>query len=388
MILLAAFPASAPAKPFIPSDDGLVLETALPNADPRVRQMRDLASELKQRPGETDLAVRLAGRQLAMGVAEADPRFVGYAEATLAPWWRLEAPDNAILLMRARIEQAQHRFTDAAADLRALLGREPNNLTALLTLASVDEVMGNLAEAARVCETFAGRRPGLAATACIGSVGGVTGQAAASLAALAQAVDSVPTRDVALEVWALTILAEIAARIEDPAAEAYFNRARGLDERNVYLLTAFADYLLAKGRGAEVLSLLRRFERFDPLSLRLALAAQATHSPLFGEYRADVGARLAAARRQGDQLHLRDAAIFVLRIDNDPQAALGFAQLNWVSYKAPADARVLAEAAVAARDPSAAAPVAEFVMRTRLEDDALNRALTSLGLDWRPHMPR
>ena len=53
MILLAAFPASAPAKPFIPSDDGLVLETALPNADPRVRQMRDLASELKQRPGET-----------------------------------------------------------------------------------------------------------------------------------------------------------------------------------------------------------------------------------------------------------------------------------------------------------------------------------------------
>jgi hypothetical protein len=98
--------------------------------------------------------------------------------------------------------------------------------------------------------------------------------------------------------WALTILGEIAIRRDDPAAEQYLQEALALDSRDVYALTVSADYLLDHGRAAEVLRLLRGFERVDALYLRLALAAQATGDPGFIGYRNDVAARFEAARRQ------------------------------------------------------------------------------------------
>jgi hypothetical protein len=375
-VAFAAAPAGA--APFIPIDDGIVLQTALPNADPRVRQMRALAGELKQRPNDLSLAMQLAGRQLAMGVAEADPRFVGYAEASLGPWWREQAPTTGVLVLRARIKQAQHEFVDAASDLRAALRQDPGNLTALLVLASVDEVIGDFAEAKQACGAFAEAHPGLAATACIASVAGVTGDAGSSAAALAQAVKKEPTRDRSLQVWALTILGEIATRLEDPQAESYFEQARGLDDGNVYLLTVFADYLLDRGRADRVMSLLRGFERIDALYLRLALAAQATDDPRFAGYRNDVAARLAAAQRQGDKLHLRDTSRFMLEIEHDGPRALDLARQNWAVHKTPYDARALLAAAVACHDRAAAKPVLEWMAATRLEDRAIERLIRRL----------
>jgi hypothetical protein len=362
------------AAPFIPTDDGVILQTALPNADPRVRQMRALTGELKQRPDDLSLAMQLASRQLAMGVAEADPRFVGYAEATLAPWWR-QAASAATVLLRARIKQAQHEFLDAASDLRVALRQEPGNLTALLVLASVDEVIGDFAEAKQACAEFTDVRPGLAATACTASVAGLTGDAASSAAALAEAVEKEPTRDRSLKVWALTILAEIATRLEDPEAESYFEQARGLDDRNVYLLTVFADFLLDQGHADRVIFLLRGFERVDPLYLRLALAARATNDPDFARYRDEIAARLAAAQRQGDKLHLRDASRFMLEIEHDGPRALDLARQNWAGQKTPYDARALLAAAIACHDRAAAKPVLEWMAATRLEDRAIERLI-------------
>jgi predicted Zn-dependent protease len=379
VIAAVAF-AAAPtgAAPFIPTDDGVVLQTALPNADPRVRQMRALAGEFKRRPNDLGLAMQLANRQLAMGVAEADPRFVGYAEATLAPWWQEPAPAAAVLVLRARIKQAQHEFVEAASDLRAALRQEPGNLTALLVLASVDEVVGDFAEAKQACTELTAAHPGLAATACTASVAGVTGDAASSAAGLAEAVEKEPTRDRSLKVWALTVLAEIAARLEDPRAESYFEQARGLDDGNVYLLTVFADYLLDRGHAERVISLLRGVERIDALYLRLALAAQATGDSGFPRYRDDVAARLAAAQRQGDKLHLRDASRFMLEIERDGPRALALARQNWAGHKTPYDARALLAAAVVCHDQAAAKPVLEWVTATRIEDRAIERLIRQL----------
>ncbi|MBV9551846.1 MAG: hypothetical protein JO032_03530, partial [Alphaproteobacteria bacterium] len=125
---------SAAASPFVPTDDNLVLQTGLPTGDPRMREIRVLGADLAARPDDLDIAMRLAGRQLAMGVAEADPRFVGYAQATLARWWDVTMPP-ALLVLRARIRQAQHDFAAAAADLHAALRSDPGNPQALLVLA-------------------------------------------------------------------------------------------------------------------------------------------------------------------------------------------------------------------------------------------------------------
>jgi hypothetical protein len=370
---------AAPAAPSIPADDNLVLETGLPTVDPRMREMRALAGRMREHPDDLATAMLLASRQLAMGVAEADPRFIGYARGTLARWWQDDAAGPPLRILRARILQAQHDFAPAAADLRAALREAPDAAQALLVLASVDEVTGDLAEAKKTCARFADLRPGLAAVACAASIGSLGGGAGASETALTGAIDRYPTADWNERLWAYTILGEIAVRRGDAAAEGYFQQALALNRRDVYTLTVYSDYLLDQGRATEVLRLLQGFERVDALYLRLALAAQVSGDSRFPTYRDDVAARYEAARRQGDTLHLRDASRYALEIEHDGMAALDFARQNWAAHKTPYDARVLLAAAIACRHPAAAKPVIDWVAATGLEDRAVERLVQRLA---------
>src|SRR4051812_41959579 len=300
--------------------------------------------------------------------------------ATLAPWWQDQAAAPPLRMLRARILQAQHEFTAAGADLRAALRAAPDSPQALLVLASIGEVTGDHAEAKDSCARLAGLRPGLAAAACAASIGSLTGAAEASQKALAEALAEQPRAAPSLRLWALTILGEIAMRRDDPAAEQFLKDALALDGRDVYALTVYADYLLDKGRAAEALSLLRGFERVDALYLRLALAAQMADDPGFPAYRDGVAARYAAARRQGDRLHLRDASRFALEIEKDAAQALDFARQNWEMHKTPYDARALLAAAIASGDPAAGQPVVHWVKATRLEDRNLERLIERLSV--------
>ncbi len=229
--------------------------------------------------------------------------------------------------------QAQHEFAAAAVDLRTALREAPDAAQALLVLASIGEVTGDLAGAKDACARVAELHPGLAAEACTASIESLTGVAEAGQAMLADAVAKQPMAPVSERLWALTILGEIAIRRDDPTAEQYLQQALALDNRDVYALTVYADYLLGRHRPDEVLRLLRGFERVDALYLRLALAAQAAGDPGFPSYQSDVAARFEAARRQGDRLHLRDASRFALEIEHDGARALDFARQNWAVHK-------------------------------------------------------
>jgi hypothetical protein len=124
--------------------------------------------------------------------------------------------------------------------------------------------------------------------------------------------------------------------------------------------------------------LLKDMTRSDLLLLRLALAAKALKAPPLAGWQGDLQARFDAARRRGDKLHQKEESRFELQLRGDPQRALALASENYTLQREPADARVLLEAALAARQPAAAAPVLQWMADSGIESAALRRIAAEL----------
>src|SRR6476661_4229262 len=123
--------APATAAPYIPTNDGQVLERLpfKPN-DPVARELGQLRSELQRNPRNLDVAVRLARRYYGLVGQEGDPRYLGYAQAALDPWWNIPTPPTDVLILRASLAQFRHDFAGALTDLGLVIDREPANAEA------------------------------------------------------------------------------------------------------------------------------------------------------------------------------------------------------------------------------------------------------------------
>ncbi|MCP5419037.1 MAG: hypothetical protein H6970_00910 [Gammaproteobacteria bacterium] len=384
--LLAMGSGMAGAKPFVPDDDGQVLER-LPffTFSPEMRELRAWRNDLADNPGDRRLAVRLAWRYVELGRAEADPRYYGYAQAALAPWWNESQPAPEVLLLRATLRQNRHDFSEALADLEKLLKVRPRAAQAWLTRAVILGVQGDYPQALRSCLALSRLATELLANACSGSILGVVGQAQASYRMLDAVLAENPEADSRERLWALTVLAETAARLGQPqAAERHFQQALALGLRDVYVLAAYADFLLDENRPAAVSALLADDIRPDSLLLRLALAEQRLHSPQAGQYRDTLRARIQASRLRGDTTHLGNEARFALELAGQPDEALRLALANWSVQREPVDARLVLEAALAAHAPSAARPVLDWLEKTGLEDVRLAALSQNLRRELRP----
>lgn len=371
--LLLAQSVGAAAAPYRPTSDQQVLERLTARAtEPRMREMRELRVALARSPNDLDLAVRLARSYYAEVAAEGDPRYIGYAQAALAPWWNEAAPPVEARVMRAILLQFNHHFDAAQADLDAAVQAEPGNGEAWSWRAALAMVRADYAQARRACAGVAAQASALIGTACMAQVDGTTGQATTAAKALRAALQPATGATPPERLWALTRLAEIEERRgENAAAEAAFKSALDLDLTDGYLLAAYSDFLLDRGRPREVLVLLKDKTRSDLLLLRLALAAKALGDPALKAWEADLAARFDAARLRGDTVHQKEEARFALGVQGQPARALPLAQQNFAVQLEPADARVLLEAALAARQPAAAQPALKWMSDSKIESVAL-----------------
>ena len=380
LIPLALTAGLACAAPRVPDSDQQVLET-LPvrPADPRMAQVNALRLELRRHPDDVATAVALARRYYELVAAEGDPRFVGQAQSALAPWWDRPDPPPAVRVMRAVLLQFGHRFDEAVADLSAVVRSEPGNAQAWAWLAAIHLVQADYAEARVACGRLAPHTTPLLATTCAAHVDSLTGQAARASQAIRAALRDAPAADAEARLWTLTRLAEIDERRGDhAAAEAAFRDALSLGLTDGYLLAAYADFLLDRGRAGEVLTLLKEHGRSDVLLLRLALAARLLNAPGAAAFERDMAARFDAARLRGDATHQKEEARFALGVQNQPQRSLPLAADNFAVQREPADARILLEAALAARRPDAAAPALQWMAASRIESVVLHGLATRL----------
>jgi hypothetical protein len=372
-LLLLATPAVVWAAPYTPTSDAQVLEV-LPAraADPRMKEMRELRAALAAKPDDAGTALRLARRYYAETAAEGDPRYIGYAQAALAPWWRQPAPPPELRVMRAVVLQFSHQFDAALADLSAAAAQDPELGEAWAWQAAIHMVRADYPAARQACERVAPFASPLIGTACTAAVDAHTGRAAAAVDALQAALAADPDASADEQLWALTRLGETEERRGRHAeAEAAYRRALALQRTDGYLLAAYADFLLDRGRPAEVLRLLDGRNRSDALLLRLVLAAKATNQASFKAWRDDMATRFDDARRHGDATHEKEESRFVLGAQGDAPRALELARRNYAVQREPADARALLEAALAARQPAAAQPVLDWMATSKIESVAL-----------------
>ena len=127
-----------------------------------------------------------------------------------------------------------------------------------------------------------------------------------------------------------------------------------------------------------MLPLLKDGARADVLMLRLALAAKATGDARAAGWTRELAARFDAARARGDSTHEKEESRFALALLGDAPRALTLARANYALQREAADARVLLEAAVAARQPEAAAPVLAWLASGPVEDAALRTLAAQL----------
>src|SRR5262245_4626290 len=288
----------------------------------------DLSSAARERlrrrlrPDARNLAAatELARLEIETARASSDPRFLGHAEAALAAWWEDQRPPAAVLLLRATIRQARHEFDAALVDLNRLLEGAPDDEQALLTRAVVLGVLGRYGEAVESCGRLPPRTSTFVVAACRAPLLGVTGRARQAARELSDSMGAATSpRERA---WGLSLLGEVARWVGDEhAAEGFLRGALALRPDDAYTRGILAELLRDAGRGDE---------------------AKAFASPV------------------------------------DERTRRELAREHWRSQREPADARVLLEAAAAADDRRAAAPVLAWLDQTGFEWPRLRRLADQL----------
>ena len=368
------------STPFIPASDTEVLEQLPFKArDPVTRELRRLREELSQNPHNLDKAVTLAQRYYQLAMADGDPRFIGYAQAALAPWWEMEQPPVAVLVQRATLRQYSHDFERALADLHLATKLEPRHGMAWSLLAAIHMVQAEYARARQNCEKLQGLASTLIVSACLATVDSLSGQANKAYSTLRKAYTAAPAATAEEKLWVLTRLAEISDRLgRTQEADSYFKQALKLNITDAYLLAVYAEFLLDEKRYGDVIALLQGNERSDVLLMRLTLAEKAINAPKAGEHQEALRSRFDAARLRGDKLHMQDEARFYLYLLANPKEALRLAQENWLTQQEPSDARIFLEAALAANNKAAAKPALAWFAKSRIEDRHLQRLVKSI----------
>jgi tetratricopeptide (TPR) repeat protein len=358
----------ATAERFVPGEPGfLVLE--LPERSSRA-ELAALEREAKADPRDARLAERLAARYLDLARSRREPRYFGRAESIAAPWIERHDAPVGLLVAYADALQFRHEFPRAVLVLNRALGRDARHARALLMRASIRIVQGEHHEARSDCGALLGIGESSAAGLCLANVLGATGD----LERATRLVDTLLAHAAPLaeRVWGLSLAAEFATRRgDDRSAERLLREALALSPGEEPVRTALCDILLSRGDARGALAMLEVERPSAGLLVRRAWAQSLLGSPEAVASAARVEELFALADRRGERTHLREQALFALRLGGDPREALELARANFAVQREAIDVRLLHDAAHVAGEQAALAELAAWVHARRYEDRRL-----------------
>ena len=322
-LLLAGASVAAAPRDIAPGKDSDVIET-LP------ARVRTLALT-------PEAAAASAREWIKLARLEAEPRYLGRAQAVLAAWWDKPDAPPALAVLQATVQQSRHEFDAARKTLQAALKRDPAQPQGWLTLATLERLAGRYDAATAACEEVGRSGAALYAQACRLETASLRGDFDAARRGYEQLAQRSP--DAGTRAWLLSLLAESEERAgrDSQAARAYEGSLAV--EADGYTALAYADMLLRTARPQEALAALKNQPASDATLLRQAWAwkqlGDAKWKPLHTELRE----RFAALDARGEDRapHARERALGALWLDGDAAAAADSAQLNLGLQKEPLD---------------------------------------------------
>ena len=360
-VLALAQISAAAASPHFPAYDAQIL-AELP-AGARHASSAALALTATR----LDIALPIAQFDISQARATGDLRFLGYAEAILAPWMSQPTIEPQVLILNATILQSRHAFDASLVELDQALKARPQDAQGWLTRATILRVLGRYDEATASCEHLAFTADPAITSLCRQSLRGLTGHLQdAYTSILALSPQDLPPE---ARAWRYSELGEMAERLgNDAAAEHWLREGLQLAPADFYMRIACSDLLLRHGRPAETLQLLAGYESMEPMLLRVAIAHRQLKDGASSHDEALLLSAFEVEQQRGDAVHKREQARFLLDVAQQPIAALAAAEDNWRVQREPDDILILLRAAQAAHQAQAAAAALKFLKQTGLED--------------------
>jgi Tfp pilus assembly protein PilF len=332
--------------------------------DPQARQIRQYQSTLRQSPTDVKTISDLAQLYFDIALEIGDPRYVGYAEALVMRYPNELPPE--LLFVRGLLRQYRHAFPQAIEDFSLALAAKPDLTEAHAWRAAIFLVQADYAKAKTECAALGRLSANTLQAGCLGLALAYNGNLAMGYRELEKGLAN--STNPSNQLWLFTRLAEVAHWQGNLAlAEKNYRNALGLGLKDAYLLAAWSDFLLDQKRPKDVIQLLLPMQASDPLLLRLALAYQQLAAPETQAISKKLEERFNATRFRGDSTHLAEEARFQLYLAKAPSSALKLAQANYAVQKEPRDARILLEAAQAAKIPEGASAVKQWLKESGFE---------------------
>jgi len=336
-------------------------------------ELRAAERAWRANPRDEATALRYARAVFVLGLSEGDLRWYGAAKAAIQPWWdapRLSAEGH---YLRALVRQGFHDFAGGLRDLDAAIALDPAPAEYWSWRFSLHLLTTQLDRARADCAAITQRLGADEGSACEATLAYRTGRAAEAVPRWARLVALPDYQGGLTQDWlryhqGMTLAA--AGRVDEALAvwRAHLQRR----PRAHLVRLSLAEWLNATGRAAEALAV-STVDALpsDSLLVQALIAARALGDPRAATWQAQIAQRLDASDRRGDTLIERSQLMFLIRAGHDVARGLALAEASWAEQQEPADAVLLAEAALSLKRPQAGRPVLEWMRATGYTDPLL-----------------
>lgn len=356
-----------------PAPDTVVLPRSA-QAGNDVQSLRAAANAWRQNPRDEATALAYAREAFVLGLTEGDLRWYGAARTAMDPWWNAERLSAPLHFMRALVRQGFHDFTGALADLDASIALDPSSAEAWSWRFALHLLTTQLDRARADCAGIGQRFGADEGAACDATLQVRTGRAGAAVPVFERLATLPAYQGPLAQDWLRYHHGEALRVAGQPTRAIAVWQAHLQTRPRAHLVrVSLAELLNAQGQHAQALRLsLHDAVPADALLVQAVLAARALSDPRATALDARALQRLQAQDARGESLIERPQMQYWIRTGRDVARGLELAARNWAEQQEPADAVLLAEAALARNEPARAAPVLDWLAATGYTDPALD----------------